>query len=59
MTKYNVPMQRYITQYAMMEIEADDIDSAIEKANLIRETADWLTTDTDYDEVDPDDVEAA
>jgi hypothetical protein len=59
MTKYNVPMQRTIVQYVMMEIEADDVEAAIGKASAIREMADWSTTDTDYDEIDPEDVEVA
>jgi hypothetical protein len=59
MAKYNVPMQRTIIQYVMVEMEADDVDSAIEKANSVRETVEWSTTDTDYDETVSEDVEVA
>ena len=49
MPKYQVDMQRIITQSAIIEIDAKDAQEARSKANDMRENVEWGTTDTDYD----------
>jgi hypothetical protein len=54
--KYIVTMQRTITQLATIEIVAANEREAAGKADDMRESVEWSTTDTDYDFPD---VEAA
>ena len=54
--RYQVTMQRTITQLASFDIEAADKKDAVWRANAMRETVDWDTTDADYDIPDIEEV---
>jgi hypothetical protein len=49
MTKYQVEIQRTITQLAIIEVDAVNKRDACTMANARRETVEWSTTDTDYE----------
>ena len=50
--KYQVDMQRVITEQVMVEIEADSEEEAREKAIANREDYDWSGTDADYNSIE-------
>ena len=56
MPKFQIQMQRTITELASFEMEAADKHEAYRKANAMRESLDWSTTDTDYEYPDIEEV---
>lgn len=55
--KYEVTMTRTIKQSVVVEVEADDTDSAIQIAINQRERVEWTTDDTDFTTPNEEDVE--